>query len=488
MKTTGWDVLAKVQLGQLYFKERALRLPDTALPVKTPAVSERTLRRLILGLILIFLICLGTGTTANLVGNRIATIDEQARVSALYADLVARGLEVRLGDGAANGGIPRIPTDSDLAASLPEGAEATGRGYVITDHASYIRATSKSAIPYAGLPLGDVLGANSMELLAGANGGMGTITLPDGEKAHVFVRTLRGNPSGVALIHRHSAMLADWRGDLMTHLSLFATTALVLVLIGAAFHWQSARAVEADETLALATARLDAALDRGHCGLWDWNIARGHIFWSRSMFDILGLDPRGDLLAYGEVVERLHPEDQKLDAVVDTMLKEDRSSLDREFRMRHADGHWVWLRARAELVDAPGEEAPHLVGIAIDITEQKMADKLNQQADVRLRDAIENISEAFVLWDEDNRLVVCNGKYQQFHNLPASVVRPGTPYDDVIKAAKEPLVRTRIDVNENDPDAGSTFEVQLGDGRGCTSTSGAPWTAALSASAPTSPL
>ena len=452
-------------MGQLYFKERALRLPDTALPVKTPAVSERTLRRLILGLILIFLVCLGAGTTANLIGNRTATIDEQARVSGLYADLVARGLEARLGDSTANGGIPRLPTNSDLEASLPAGAELTGRGYVITDHAGYIRATSPGADRYAGLPLSDVLGANSMELLAAANGNLGTITLPDGEKAHVFVRTLSGNPSGVALIHRQGAMLADWRGDLMTHLSLFATTALVLVLIGAAFHWQSARAVEADETLALATARLDAALDRGHCGLWDWNIARGHIFWSRSMFDILGLDPRGDLLTYGEVVERLHPEDQKLDAVIDTMLKEDRSSLDREFRMRHADGHWVWLRARAELVDAPGEEAPHLVGIAIDITEQKMADKLNQQADVRLRDAIENISEAFVLWDEDNRLVVCNGKYQQFHNLPASVVRPGTPYDDVIKAAKEPLVRTRIDVNENDPDAGSTFEVQLGDGR-----------------------
>jgi two-component system cell cycle sensor histidine kinase PleC len=35
----------------------------------------------------------------------------------------------------------------------------------------------------------------------------------------------------------------------------------------------------------------------------------------------------------------------------------------------------------------------------------------------------------------------------------------------VVRNAKEPLVRTRVSVNENDPEAGSTFEVQLEDGR-----------------------
>ena len=44
-------------------------------------------------------------------------------------------------------------------------------------------------------------------------------------------------------------------------------------------------------------------------------------------------------------------------------------------------------------------------------------------------------------------------------------MRSGSAYDDVIGSAKEPLVRTRISVNDNDPDAGNTFEVQLGDGR-----------------------
>ena len=442
-----------------------MRLPFMGFPFGSLALTERTLRRIILALIFTFLICLGAGTIANLMSSRAELVQNHSRLTMLYADAAMRRFEDRMGHGIAEGGIPRIPTDADLGASLPEGALTAQRTFLATDHAGYIRATAPEGGRFAGLLLTDVLGDADAEAANSKHTGMVDITLPDGTQAFAFVSRLESLPGAFAVIQPHAALTAGWQGQLLSHITLFATTTLVLLLIGTAFHWQSARAQEADATLALAASRLDAALDRGHCGLWDWDVARGHIFWSRSMFGILGLQPRADLLSYGEVLELLHPDDKQIDAQIDEMLKEGRTTLDRDFRMRHADGHWIWLRARAELTDAPGEEAPHLVGIAIDITEQKVADKLNQEADMRLRDAIENISEAFVLWDSDNKLVVCNGKYQQFHNLPGSLVKPNTPYEEVIKAATEPLVRTRIAVNDGDPDAGNTFEVQLVDGR-----------------------
>ena len=58
--------------------------------------------------------------------------------------------------------------------------------------------------------------------------------------------------------------------------------------------------------LGVATARLDKALDRGQCGMWDWDVANGIIFWSRSMFDILGMPVKGDFLSFAEVAEP-HP-------------------------------------------------------------------------------------------------------------------------------------------------------------------------------------
>ena len=179
----------------------------------------------------------------------------------------------------------------------------------------------------------------------------------------------------------------------------------------------------------------------------------------------ISVSTTGEFLSYGEVADRLHDNDEPLDKLADAMLQGARTSVDQEFRMRHLDGHWVWLRARAELADAPGEQAPHLVGIAIDVTEHKLADRLNQEAELRLKDAIENISEAFVLWDADNQLVMCNSKYQQFHSLPASVCVPGTGYEDLARAAKEPVVRQRMPIGGSEPVEGNTFEVQLGDSR-----------------------
>jgi two-component system, cell cycle sensor histidine kinase PleC len=285
-----------------------------------------------------------------------------------------------------------------------------------------------------------------------------------GEEAYVYAETLAPYPGSLVLIQPRGQVLAAWRADVAQISTLFFITFVVLVLLGGAFHWQAARAAESDLTLHVATERLDKALDRGRCGLWDWDIARARIFWSKSMFELLGLEPRGDFLSYGEVAERMHPEDEPIDRLVDNMLKGGQVGIDQEFRMRHRDGHWVWLRARCELSSAPGEEAPHLIGIAIDITEQKIMDRLNQEAELRLKDAIENISEAFVLWDAENHLVMCNSKYQQFHNLPASVCVPGTRYEDLTGAAKEPLVRQRLAVSAGDGE-GNTFEVRIEDGR-----------------------
>ena len=84
-------------------------------------------------------------------------------------------------------------------------------------------------------------------------------------------------------------------------MTLSATTGFVVLILGFAFHWQSTRAREGDLINDAVRGRIDTALNRGRCGLWDWDLSRGRIFWSQSMFTMLGLDSRSDLLTFGEV-------------------------------------------------------------------------------------------------------------------------------------------------------------------------------------------
>jgi two-component system, cell cycle sensor histidine kinase PleC len=450
--------LAKTQLGELFFKERALHLALAPRNLARITISERGLRNLITVLIVLFLITLGTALLLQLMMSRNGHIDDHNRVTLLQGELTALRLRDKLSSGTTE------PVGKLLAVAAGKEAGKAGRLMALADEKGTLLATLPEVDSLNGKTLTDFIRAADLLAIFADTGGMRPVTLADGREAYAFTESLSPHKYRLVIIQPRSDLLTTWRQDMAQITTLFTVTLAVLVLLGAAFHWQASRASEADRTLAMATDRLDAALDRGRCGLWDWDVARGQIFWSKSMHEMLGLPPRGSFLSYGELADRLHPDDAPLDVMVERLLAQGHGAIDCEFRMRHADASWVWLRARAELTPAPGEDAPHLVGIAIDITDQKLAHRANQEAELRLKDAIENISEAFVLWDTENRLVMCNSKYQQFHNLPPHMCVPGTAYEEVAKLAKEPVVRQRVPLAQGEGE-GQTFEVQLGDSR-----------------------
>ena len=192
-------------------------------------------------------------------------------------------------------------------------------------------------------------------------------------------------------------------------------------------------------------SRIDTALNRGRCGLWDWDLASGRVFWSQSMFDILGLAAarqaaqlrRGQRAGASRRRAALRARD-----AARRCRRPRRSTACSACAMRTATGSGC-ARA-ASWCAIPASRDPHLIGIAVDITEQKRLAEERATADMRLRDAIETISEAFVLWDADNRLVLCNSKFQSLHGLTDEAVAPGTPYEDISAAGSKPIVRMQI--------------------------------------------
>lgn len=447
--------LGKTHIGELFVKERVLKLPLPWLDSFRFAITERNLRLLITSLIVLFLLLMGGTLLLQLTDSRAAHVAEQNRQSALYGRIAAEALKAAA---------PPAITSADLETLMPTGALEEGRFFAVVGNTGQIAASLPADAHLDGAAVTSLL---SPDFVAGAainSGEMAPLRLASGDDAFVAIYDLGKYPGTLFVMQRKSDVLHAWRTSVTRVTALFIVTLFVLMLLGGAFHWQAAKAAEADAILGLATARLDKALDRGQCGMWDWDIEKGVIFWSRSMFEILGMPVKGDYLSFAEAVSRIHEVDTQLEEAVEQLLDGRSTAFDLEFRMRHEDGHYVWLRARMALAPGEAKERPHLIGIVFDITQQKFADKLNKDAELRLKDAIENISEAFVLWDADNRLVLCNSKYQQFHSLPAAVCVPGTPYEDVVRTAKEPAVRKRIGL-KGESGEGRSFEVQLADRR-----------------------
>lgn len=424
--------------------------------------AEPFLRRLIPVLIIIFLSIVGLARFVELYQLKLDRERDARDMITMIASVLANTLDEAPAAGAAP--LSRNALLNALADALPPGATGHGRRIFVTDPDGVVVASAPRSIEEEGLRLTDILGETQPLTTFGARAGVMEIALPDETLAFTTVHHLGGNLGSVAVIEPTASVYDDWRADISLNVTIFIGTSAILLVILYGYFAQSSRANEADRIYTETQARFETALTRGRSGLWDWDLARGRMFWSRSMFELVGLEPRDDLIGFGEVTRLIHPDDGDLIALAETLYDAGEATVDRMFRMRHVNGDWVWLRARAELVDRDSGE-PHLIGIAVDVTEQMRLIEHSKTADIRLRDAIETISEAFVLWDADNRLVMCNSKFQQLHAIPDSALAPGTPYGDVVGAGRKPLVHAQVFADGRHDEGARSFEVQLEDGR-----------------------
>jgi two-component system cell cycle sensor histidine kinase PleC len=366
--------------------------------------------------------------------------------------------------GGANAGIAAEARLAALVRSLPPAVLPKDRTLLIAGPAGDVLAAHPSASPRPA-SLNDLLGEAQALTVFADRAGVMQIRLADDAPALATVRNLADASGQIAVVQPVDGALADWRTRTFNQVSLLAAAAFVIIGLGGAYWLQASRARAADDVCDKVKRRIDSALSRGRCGLWDWDIARGRIYWSDSMYELLGYERREEFMSFGEVNALVHGDDGDLYSLADRLASSKASVIDHDFRIRSASGHWVWLRARAELMRDSDDVGQHLVGILVDITDQHVLAEHTAKADARLRDAVDAISEAFVLWDSDNRLVLCNSKFQRLHDLSPDLVVPGKDYAEVMESSQPPVVRHRV-VSETACKIGArTFEAQLGDGR-----------------------
>jgi two-component system cell cycle sensor histidine kinase PleC len=252
---------------------------------------------------------------------------------------------------------------------------------------------------------------------------------PDGAgERFAAVRILPATSAKVAFASPIDLHLAAWRRAALATVVLLGWTLALIAAAGLLYvaELRSKRARIREERAR--RARIDIALNRGRCGLWTWDLSRGRIVWSPSMFDVLNFAERPGGWMIADLQALMHPDDGSLHAIAQLAAEHRGECVEVEFRMRASDGRWVWLRKRAEIIEDEEGGGASLVGIAFDVSERKREEQESATADQRLREAIEEISEAFVLRDSNNRLVLCNSKYQRLHNLPEECVRSGADY------------------------------------------------------------
>jgi two-component system cell cycle sensor histidine kinase PleC len=215
---------------------------------------------------------------------------------------------------------------------------------------------------------------------------------------------------------------------------------LMLAALLAAFLWRQAQNAElAKLAWGDSERRFRAAVEAARAGVWEWDFTRNRIYLSDALGAILGL--RAGSYPSSTFLERIAPEDRDR---VEAALRSARTygAFDASFRALTPKGRYAWLDARGQ---AMGQETDHghsaLIGVALDVTEEKLASARAEAAETRLRDAIESVPEAFAHWDQRGRLVIANERLSAFFGLDPKLLRPGTDHQTLIDAMAAAVVR-----------------------------------------------
>ena len=119
-------------------------------------------------------------------------------------------------------------------------------------------------------------------------------------------------------------------------------------------------------------ARLAMALQASELGLWDWNLQTDEVHHTLIQ-ELFGLEPEYVTAMLSHLKPRLHPDDlPALRKALVEHLKGRTEDYQIEYRVRHADGHWVWIEDRGRAVErAENGRVIRMVGTRRDISASK---------------------------------------------------------------------------------------------------------------------
>ncbi|MGX5845896.1 PAS domain S-box protein [Mesorhizobium sp. PL10] len=174
---------------------------------------------------------------------------------------------------------------------------------------------------------------------------------------------------------------------------------------------------QSEARIAEAETRWNFALASAGQGVWDLDMRKGGTTYSATWVKMLGY-------ADGELdgdpdrwLEMIHPDDQEKVAEADRAHLEGKTAFfEAEFRMRHKDGHWVWILDRGKTLERDSEgRLIRAIGSLTDITQRKQTEEslivsaaaLADEKE-RLRVTLQSIGDAVICTDAANRITFMN--------------------------------------------------------------------------------
>lgn len=167
---------------------------------------------------------------------------------------------------------------------------------------------------------------------------------------------------------------------------------------------------EATHALGKSQARLALALEASELGLWDWDLQSDQVHHSH-LRELFGLETDQVQVMLRDLTPRLHPGD--LPALRRALVKHMKGRSEDyhvEYRVRHTDGHWVWIEDRGRAIERDaGGRVLRMLGTRRDVSARRLQEEQQRLAAT----VFEAANEGIFILDPSYRLLAVNRAFSE---------------------------------------------------------------------------
>ena len=178
---------------------------------------------------------------------------------------------------------------------------------------------------------------------------------------------------------------------------------------------------QTEQALRLSEERFALAVLGSDDGVWDFDYVNQRVFASRRCRQILGIPPEPEVQPFDEWFQQLplHPDDAPLrEAAMQAHLNGLTPAYEGEWRMRHPDGQYRWVRVRGMCVrDAAGKPL-RMAGSVSDIDARKRAEESLRRSEERYALAVAGSDDGVWDWDLSTGMAFESARARELQGLP----------------------------------------------------------------------
>jgi len=118
--------------------------------------------------------------------------------------------------------------------------------------------------------------------------------------------------------------------------------------------------------------RMELALLGSNDGVWDWDVTNNTVYFSTRWMEMLGYYNNELAHEFSTWEERLHPDDaEEAWSDINKHLNGETEYYENIHRLKHKDGHWVWILDRGKAHRDESGKVVRMIGTHTDITQEK---------------------------------------------------------------------------------------------------------------------